>query len=324
LPWNCLDKKMTKKINIIHILFIAAVVLVFSGCSIEEAVNFFTAKDESPKNQEEIFCEQNGGTVETKNGENGQFTQICVFADGNRCDVVTYAQGQCPFQKEKSIDRAQQASVIAQNWVESYSPTYLFDGSGLRVKDTKTMECDNCYLAILEFQSIHSGYGNREGKTTDDNKTNHEMKVEVKGGEVAKAVTDEKYDELNKRDYYPDVPVMKGDLEGSVAATAGIPLEKLKICAKNEKTGEEYCTNDVIYNERFVDGHGFKLEKIPVGRYQVYSFLQSDASPKRKTGRYTEYVLCGMKEDCAPHAPIAVDINPDTLTKGTDLLDWNT
>jgi putative hemolysin len=314
---------MIKRINPIHVLSLTVAVFLLSGCSIEEAVDFFTAKDESPRNQEEIYCEQNGGKVETISGENGQYTQICVFADGNRCDVFTYAQGKCPFQKEKSVDRAQQAAMIAQNWMESYSPTYIFDGSGLRMKDTKTMDCDNCYLVILDFQSIHSGYGNREGKTTDNDKTNHEAKVEIKNGEVAKAVTDEKYDELNKRDYYPDVPVLRGNVEGSVATTAGIPLEKLKICAKNEKTNEEYCTNDIIYNERFTDGRGFRLENIPVGRYQVYSFLQSDASPKRKMGRYTEYVRCGMKEDCAPHTPIAVDVNPDTLTKGTDLLDWN-
>lgn len=92
-----------------------------------------------------------------------------------------------------------QAIDLAKVYVKS-SPTYSFDG----LPDSLDMITVNAlesypvqYKIEFEFDSTHSGYGNRDGQVLAQVITPHTMSILVSEGQVISAVTDETWDELN-------------------------------------------------------------------------------------------------------------------------------
>lgn len=88
---------------------------------------------------------------------------------------------------------------IARNWVLQNSPTYLFDGSDLELKESRALDlanCVNCYEFEYLFTSSQAGYGNREGESLAQVITPHSIVITVENGQVARAITDEKFDEM--------------------------------------------------------------------------------------------------------------------------------
>lgn len=90
---------------------------------------------------------------------------------------------------------------IAENFVTSQAPTYLFDGMNLELIESRALDlagCEECYEFEFSFDSRHSGYGDRAGEALAQVITPHTIVVTVEFGEVAKAITDGKYDEINE------------------------------------------------------------------------------------------------------------------------------
>lgn len=87
---------------------------------------------------------------------------------------------------------------LAREWVVSNSPTYKFDGSGLNVQQVEKLT-DLNYKIVFAFSSSAAGYGNRDGETNTQVITSHSIVVVSDNGIVQSAITDEKYDEVNKK-----------------------------------------------------------------------------------------------------------------------------
>jgi hypothetical protein len=77
---------------------------------------------------------------------------------------------------------------IAEDWITKVCPTYKFDGSELTFINLSKLnfdDCPNCYVAVYEFKS---------GQPT----TPHSITLLISDSNVTRAVTDGKYDEVNK------------------------------------------------------------------------------------------------------------------------------
>ncbi len=85
---------------------------------------------------------------------------------------------------------------IAEQWIMEKSPTYLFDGANLVFVREEKGSCDSCTAFVFSFESRHGGYGNRDGLILTQVITPHAIAVETKNGDVVRAITDKKYNEL--------------------------------------------------------------------------------------------------------------------------------
>lgn len=78
------------------------------------------------------------------------------------------------------------------------SPTYSFDGIPPVEFNLIDLQ-ENEMKFLFRFNSAHPGYGNRADAPVPEEQTYHEMEVIVRNGEVVSAVTDRKYDEINRQ-----------------------------------------------------------------------------------------------------------------------------
>ncbi len=97
---------------------------------------------------------------------------------------------------EEVVEPAEGYGEIATNWVLEKSPTYVFDGENLVLKDERVNEAG--YLYTFTFESRHGGYGDRTNQIVTQAFMSHRMEVVVQGGEVISAVTDNIFDEINE------------------------------------------------------------------------------------------------------------------------------
>lgn len=93
-----------------------------------------------------------------------------------------------------------ESMVIAENFIRN-SPTYRFDGFNLGHAETKTLRCPYCWEFIFEFQSRHSGYGDRTGKVFAQVITEHRARVIMDNGVIIYAIIDDEWDELNQKNF---------------------------------------------------------------------------------------------------------------------------
>ena len=110
------------------------------------------------------------------------------------------------FTEEVDIDKEEdeeedvkQSKQKAKQWVEQNAPTYVYDGQDLQFIEERGLDlvgCEDCYEYEFEFTSRHAGYGNREGEMVAQVLTDHNIVVTVEDGNVTKAITDEKFDEM--------------------------------------------------------------------------------------------------------------------------------
>lgn len=112
--------------------------------------------------------------------------------------------------------------------------------------------------------------------------------------------------------------VGRGIIEGSLAyPNEGIP-EDIKVCAETLDGEQQYCTQEKIEAEKYVYNVGYQLE-VPAGDYYVSASCSQASSFK---GYYTEYVGCGMKQNCLSHKPLEVKVEQDQTRENVDLMDW--
>jgi len=113
-----------------------------------------------------------------------------------------------------------------------------------------------------------------------------------------------------------------GEIEGSL----GYPSEfipSMMVCAMESKTKEEYCTGQILEEDGFLYGLGYRLE-VPAGNYRVFAQLtdqQGEISDDYKA-YYSKFVTCGMEMNCQSHDPIEVKVSGGKVTGNIDPIDW--
>jgi hypothetical protein len=92
------------------------------------------------------------------------------------------------------------AKVIAENYVKN-TETYLSDGYNLNFIESKTNNTDvDEFIFTFSFNNKHAGYGSIKGKILPRVITSHRIVVGVKNGQITKAITDERWDELHNKE----------------------------------------------------------------------------------------------------------------------------
>jgi len=97
---------------------------------------------------------------------------------------------------EPEVFTQEESQVIAQNWVETVSPTYTFDGMELTLVSEEVRVPDTEYEFVFAFDSRAAGYGDRSDEMAAQVITPHEIRVVVTSGVVTSVITDGVYDEM--------------------------------------------------------------------------------------------------------------------------------
>jgi len=87
--------------------------------------------------------------------------------------------------------------LLAEDWIVNNSSTYIFDGSNL------TFLTINEGKFYFSFESSHGGYGNRSEEMVTQVITTHIIEIAVENNKVVSAITDGRYDEINKESIVP-------------------------------------------------------------------------------------------------------------------------
>lgn len=101
----------------------------------------------------------------------------------------------CVGQKKEYTE--EESLEIARKFV-SKSPTYTYDGEGLRHTETQKGGCDSCWVFTFTFTSRSAGYGDRTGQMVAQVITPHTAGVTVEYGKVTRAVLDEQWDMIDQ------------------------------------------------------------------------------------------------------------------------------
>ena len=136
-------------------------------------------------------------------------------------------------------------------------------------------------------------------------------------------------DDINDTEVYvesgEEIPLQKetesndfGFIRGPLSYPSEIVPEDMVVCAKNLETELEYCSDDHISDEGFLNGVGFELE-VPVGNYYVFAFLPEN--PEKKA-YYNEFVTCGLNVDCQSRDKIVVEVEAEKTTDEIKPHDW--
>jgi len=136
----------------------------------------------------------------------------------------------------------EESRVIARQFVKN-SPTFVFDGmeNTLKSVDTLTLRCPYCWQFTFEFQSAHTGYGDRTGQVLAEAITPHRAEVTVIQREVVHAELDQRWDMVNQE--MIGEQATKPKLAMSVAelmANAVYDIE-VKVFGKVSLLGELFC-----------------------------------------------------------------------------------
>ena len=116
-----------------------------------------------------------------------------------------------------------------------------------------------------------------------------------------------------------------GIIEGSFSYPSDF-IPEMVVCAKNEKTDEEFCSYEMEEDEKYMYGLGYSLE-VPIGTYNIYAQLIDPESigsgfNKNYKAYYSEFVTCGMSVDCESHRPIDVEAIGGETVSNINPQDW--
>ncbi len=130
---------------------------------------------------------------ENPKGENNAGTPLNLDTGGG---ILPFGlQSQVPDQNPQTPEANQK---IAWDFVVN-SPTYKFDGYGIKIEDSKELDCTSCWQFDFSFSSRHSGYGDRTGRVLAQIITPHKVTVTTENGKITKAVIDGKWDEIKQK-----------------------------------------------------------------------------------------------------------------------------
>lgn len=99
-----------------------------------------------------------------------------------------------------------EAEELATRWVQN-NPTFEYDGRNLQM--TQHTSTDNQHTFSYEFESTHSGYGDRSDKVVAPVITQHTIVVELTGAQVTQAIIDGRYNSLTQQMIREQTNVLK-------------------------------------------------------------------------------------------------------------------
>jgi putative hemolysin len=76
------------------LMYLILATLLVSGCSLLPAQDPLQDEPIGMPNPASVYCEEQGGTLEMRENENGQYG-VCVFPDGSECEEWAYFRGEC-------------------------------------------------------------------------------------------------------------------------------------------------------------------------------------------------------------------------------------
>ena len=117
-----------------------------------------------------------------------------------------------------------------------------------------------------------------------------------------------------------------GVIEGSLSYPSDFIPPDMTISAENLATKQIYSTRKHLKSKKYQYQVGYKLT-VPPGDYHVYAQLPDPARygaeyPKDYRAYYSEFVKCGMTENCPSHAPILIRVKSGETVSGIDPMDW--
>jgi hypothetical protein len=117
-----------------------------------------------------------------------------------------------------------------------------------------------------------------------------------------------------------------GVIEGSLSYPSEFIPDDMTICAENLATQHIYSTDKHLKGKKYKYKVGYKLT-VPPGDYHVFAQLPDPAKygasyPKNYRAYYSEFVKCGITENCPSHAPIVVKVKSSETVSGIDPMDW--
>lgn len=121
----------------------------------------------------------------------------------------------------------------------------------------------------------------------------------------------------------PEDPFSTGStIEGSL----GYPSEfipTLEVCAERIDGTGEFCTLNIINDDKYTNGQGYILS-VPEGDYYVYSVVLDEDGNRTDSYQayYSDFVKCGLSVDCTSHEPIPLKILPGIEVQNVDPIDW--
>ncbi len=127
---------------------------------------------------------------------------------------------------------------------------------------------------------------------------------------------------LNKS-FYNKNQLNIGTIEGSLSYPSDEIPQNMEICAENIITKKQYCTTKHIVDDKYRYKVGY-LISLPTGTYYVFAkskFLVGTVWKDQKAF-YSEFVICGMTQNCLSHDPIQVVVEDKKIITGIDPWDW--
>ncbi len=121
-------------------------------------------------------------------------TALLLFITGS--NIAWAERIDLSFKEIMSKIRSQQ---IAKEFVIE-SPTFLFDGIpfSLRLTETLTNDCSNCWTITVEFSCLHTGYGDRSRTAQTPLITPHTATIIIDQYEIIQADLDGYWDMLTQ------------------------------------------------------------------------------------------------------------------------------
>lgn len=117
-----------------------------------------------------------------------------------------------------------------------------------------------------------------------------------------------------------DLPVAYGEqgnpgyIEGSLTYPDGDLPSDVEVCAEDVITNYVNCTSEIIEDDRFEGGKGYRLE-VPAAKYYVYA-VSTEANQR---GYYSNQVDCTI--DCSDDLEEVI-VSSDETVSGIDPIDW--
>lgn len=109
---------------------------------------------------------------------------------------ILFLTGEKDIVDDVDVFDAAKAREVAEQWVKSEAPTYVFDGYDLELLEVEEIVPQRRYELTFAFTSRAAGYGDRTEEMAAQVITPHQMVVVADQGEVVIAVTDGVYDEI--------------------------------------------------------------------------------------------------------------------------------
>lgn len=107
-----------------------------------------------------------------------------------------------------------QSEEVARLWIEEEAPTYVFDGSDLRLDKSEKVDTDT-FQYTFSFNSSQAGYGDRTGEIAAQVITPHVMILRVENDVVKSAITDNVFNEITGQLVSGVVPNPPGEEEST-------------------------------------------------------------------------------------------------------------